>query len=330
MAAVDAGSLVTSGEPVLDRLVDAVRSNPAMGHKADIAMVREVLGATDWLGGPGDDGAVVEVGGQRMIVCGEAIFPPFVERDPYGAGVAAVLANINDVAAMGAVPLAIVDTLTGDDAHCRAALEGMRYAAELYKVPIVGGHLTVVSGPPALSAFALGVCEAPLSVTAVRPGQRLVLLACLEGQMRADFPFFRSFDERGPELAGDVRLLARLAADGTCEAAKDVSMAGLIGSLAMLLEPSSCGVTIDVGDLPCPVGVDLERWLVAFPCYAFLLCVSEGQLGACRAAASGRGLTCAELGTLDASGRVRLRDAGRTVTVIDLTTEEVTGLRSRA
>ena len=90
------------------------------------------------------------------MVGGEAIAPGFVAHDPYGAGVAAVLANVNDLAAMGAVPLAIVDTVVASADVARLALEGMRYAAGLYDVPVVGGHLTLHDGPPAISAFGLG------------------------------------------------------------------------------------------------------------------------------------------------------------------------------
>ena len=120
----------------------------------------------------------------------------------------------------------------------------MRYASGLYQVPIVGGHLTIADQPLSVSAFAVGRCPVPLSSTAAAPGQRLGLLACLDGEMRTDFPFFRSFAERGERLGGDVRLLAELAGSGACVAAKDVSMAGMFGSLAMLLEPSGCGVTV--------------------------------------------------------------------------------------
>ncbi len=52
--------------------------------------------------------------------------PPFVAADPYGAGIAAVLANVNDVAAMGGFPLAIVDTVVADRETARSVLEGMR------------------------------------------------------------------------------------------------------------------------------------------------------------------------------------------------------------
>lgn len=313
----------------LEEIADLVRTSPALAQKAEIAMVREAFGAGDWLSGPGDDGAVVDTGTGQVVVCGEAIFPPFVAGDPYGAGIAAVLTNVNDVAAMGAVPAAIVDTITGDDAHCRAILDGLRYASELYRVPVVGGHLTVTDGPAALSAFALGTCTVPLSAAAAAPGQHLGLLACLEGEMRDDFPFFRSFEQRGSRLADDVRLLADLAASGVCVAAKDVSMAGLLGSLAMLLEPSRCGVTIEVGDIPHPLGVDLRRWLIAFPCYAFLVCVAEERLTDMHAVAADHQLTYADLGTLDHSGLLRVGDGGRLVTVSDVGHDDITGLRAR-
>jgi selenophosphate synthetase-related protein len=240
-----------------------------------------------------------------------------------------VLTNVNDLAAMGAEPLAIVDTLTGDRDRCRAAMQGMKYASGLYDVPVVGGHLTITSGPPSLSAFGLGSCGATLSATSARPGQRLLLLACLEGTMREDFPFFRSFDERGRALGEDVRLLPALAASGACAAAKDVSMAGFIGSLAMLLEPTRCGVSIDVRSLPRPDAIPLERWLVAFPCYAFLLCAPPERAGECVAAAARRGLCCDEIGTLDVSGRIRLRDATHEIVAIDLAVDQITGLRGR-
>ena len=217
-------------------LTEAVRAHPGVTAKAQISLVSEIFGTPDWLTGPGDDGAVVMTEGKALVVGGEAILPAFVAADPFGAGVAAVTTNLNDLAAMGAWPLALVDTLTGPRPVMRQVLEGMRWAAGLYDVPVVGGHLTMTSGPPSLSAFGLGRADRPLSARAAEPGQSLVFAACLDGRMRDDFPFFPSFDERGERLSGDVRLLAEGAAAGWVAAAKDVSMAGLVGSLAMLLE----------------------------------------------------------------------------------------------
>jgi hypothetical protein len=270
---------------------------------------------------------VLPVGGGRVVVGGEAILPAFVAADPYGAGVAAVLANVNDLAAMGARPIALLDTVVGTEDVSREILRGMRWAAELYDVPIVGGHLTRTDGPPALSAFGIGRADRVLSARHAAPGQELVLGCCVQGAMRSDFLFFPSFDERGARLAGDVRLLADLATAGTAVAAKDVSMAGLVGSLAMLLEPGRLGVSLDLDLLPVPDGVPLADWLACFPCYAFLLCCPPSQVSACLGAFADRDLSAASLGVIDDTGRVRLRRGDEMVDVFDLGREGVTNLR---
>jgi uncharacterized protein len=310
----------------LRALVHAVRAHPGVTAKAEIGLVREIFQNADWLAGPGDDGAVVTEAGTSLVVGGEAILPSFVAADPYGAGVAAVTTNLNDLAAMGAWPLAIVDTVTGPRPVIRQVLAGMKWASGLYQVPVVGGHLTVTDGPPGLAAFGLGRADRPLSARYAAPGQSLVVAACLDGRMRADFPFFPSFDERGGQLAGDVRLLAEAATRGWVAAAKDVSMAGLLGSLAMLLECNRLGVTVDLDALPLPPDVPLAQWLLCFPCFAFLLCVPPGAEADCLAAFAARGLAAAVTGTLDATGHLRVRSGGQQATVFDLTRESVTNL----
>jgi selenophosphate synthetase-related protein len=307
-------------------LVEVVRSHPGVTAKSEIGLVSEVFESTDWLAGPGDDGAVVTEAGMSLVVGGEAILPSFAAADPYGAGVAAVTTNLNDLAAMGAWPLALVDTVTGQRAVIQQVLEGMRWAAGLYQVPVVGGHLTVTDGPPALSAFGLGRADRPLSAQSAEAGQSLVVGCCTEGRMRADFPFFPSFDERGERLAGDVRLLAEGASRGWVAAAKDVSMAGLVGSLAMLLECNRLGVTLDLDAVPVPAGVSLKQWITCFPCFAFLLCVPAGLEGECLRTFADRGLAAAVAGTLDGTGQLRLCSAGRVATAFDLAAESVTNL----
>jgi len=318
----------------LEGLAAYLRSHPALRAKGEIRLISEVLGSGSWVHGPGDDGAVVPSGGQRgsdstrdqIIACGEALLPAFVAADPYGAGIAAVLANVNDLAAMGATPVAIVDTIVGSPELAREVLRGMRDACKWYDVSLVGGHLTVHDGAPALSAFGVGSAAVVLSSTHVAAGQSLVVAACTEGEMRADFPFFRSFDERGTQLADDVRVLASVASSGACVAAKDISMAGLVGSLAMLLEWSRLGVTVDLEQLPRPPGVAMKDWLTCFPAYGFLLCAPKGREADCLAPFHARGLDATVVGMIDKSGLLALRSGEAEVTVLDLTREKITGL----
>ena len=310
----------------MDEIVRVVAQHPGLLAKTEIGLVGEVLGDTDWRSGPGDDGAVVATSTGSVVACGEALWPPFVARDPWGAGFAAVLTNVNDLVAMGAEPLGIVNTVAAPEVTARSALEGMRHACRLFRVPIVGGHLTLHDGEPSISAFGLGEVGDALSMTRVEAGQSLVMVAAIEGAMRPDFPFFPAFEARGERCADDVRLLPALARSGAVVAAKDISMAGLVGSLAMLLEWGTFGIEVDLEVLPTPTGVDTAAWLTCFPSFGFLLCVPRGREPEAVAPFHERGLAAAVVGRVDTTGRIGLRRGEVVATAYDLTRRAVTRL----
>jgi len=164
-----------SSNSLLDSISDVVRGHVGLTGKQAISSLREYVDTSDPIHGSGDDGAVVDLGEQKAIVCGEAISPPFVKSDPYGAGIASVVANVNDVAAMGGIPKGIVNTVVAPPGIAPEIMRGMSAAANFYDVPIVGGHLTESDGDVSLSAFAIGHAERILSLTHLRPGQVLML-----------------------------------------------------------------------------------------------------------------------------------------------------------
>lgn len=310
----------------LERIIDEYRSHAGVAQKSAIAMISEMVDGTDWLTGPGDDAALVPTHGGQLVVGGEAMFPPFIDADPRGAGFAAVLTNVNDLAAMGAVPLAILDTVVGPAPTVELVFEGMRDASVMYDVPIVGGHLTMRDGPASVSAFGIGEATQLLSVRNVAPGQALLLACALDGTMREDFPFFASFDERRSQMAGDVRTLARVAESGGAVAAKDVSMAGLLGSLAMLLEARQAGAVVELDSIPVPDGVAIEQWLIAFPAFSFLLCTEPGAIAQCRAPFIERGLTCEQIGVVTETGELELSSEGQSEVIVRFPDDHLTGI----
>ncbi|HSJ74088.1 MAG TPA: AIR synthase-related protein, partial [Miltoncostaeaceae bacterium] len=123
----------------------------------------------------------------------------------------------------------------------------------------------------------------------------------------------------------DLALLADAAEAGDAWAARDVSMPGLAGSLLQLCESAGgLGCALDLEALPAPPGLPLDRWLLTFPSFGFLL---VGDAGAVVGRARAAGLAAAQVGTLDATGRLRLAGDGREELVWDLTEEPLTGLR---
>jgi selenophosphate synthetase-related protein len=180
---------------------------------------------------------------------------------------------------------------------------------------------------PSVSASIVGRVARPLSATAVSAGQECLVAFCLQGTLRKDFPFLSSISDRGADLAGDVALLADLAEAGLVAAAKDVSMAGTLGSLAMLLEPTRCGAVVDLDQIPRPGGAPLAHWVGVFPTFGFLLTTATEHVAGVRAGFHGRGLACERIGTIDGSGLLKVRLDGEEAELLDLKTQSVTGLK---
>jgi uncharacterized protein len=305
--------------PDLDALVHAVRTAPGLLGKRDLHLVKA-------LAGDGDDAALVPHRDGYLVVCGEAMSPPFVRADPFGAGAAAVVTNVSDVRAMGARPLAVVDMLVSPDHdHARAVLDGIGWAADKLGVEVVGGHLTI-GHEPALSASCTGFATRPLRANAAKPGDALVAAFALDGRwMSETAPYWTALHDRDPaKLRTDGDALVEIAERGLAHAARDISMPGIAGSLLQMIEGAGCGATLRIADIPKPDDAPIERWLLTFPSFGFLL-ATEQPRQTCEAFTS-RGLSAAVCGSFDATRTLKLDDR----TVWDLAAEPLTGLGARS
>jgi len=294
---------------------------PAGRIAAAVAATKAPLGplVSGLAGAPGfvgDDGAPVP--GSDLVAACDAIVPSMVERDPEWAGWCAVLVNVNDLCAMGAVPVGLLDALGARDASFAArVLAGLRRGAAAYGVPVLGGH-TQLGVPAALSVTALGRVPGgtgagpggPVPGGGGRPGHQVRLTVDLGGQWRPGYPG-RQWDSTSHRSPADLRTMVRCLADTSPgafagrarpAAAKDVSMAGIAGTLGMLAEASGCGAVLDVARVPRPAGATMGDWLTCFPGFGLVTAAEPGSppLAAGPAVSAG-------CGTLTAGRGVRLR-----------------------
>jgi AIR synthase-related protein len=237
----------------------------------------------------GDDG--VPVPGSDVVACVDAITPSMVQRDPEWAGWCGMLVTAHDLAAMGAEPVGALDALAAADRnHAERVLAGIRDGAEALALPVLGGH-TQLGVPAALSVTGVGRASVPVPAGGGHPGDALALTADVAGGWRPgyagrqwDSTSWRSRDELAPMLSAVRR--------SRPHAAKDVSMAGVLGSVAMLAEASGTGAELDVAAVPRPADATMSDWLTCFPGMAFVSAdapdapLPEG--GACVSARCGR------------------------------------------
>lgn len=287
-------------------LVERLRESRGFRHKSDISHVLSRLPSNAQSVAIGDDCAAIPDGDGYLLFAIEGMVSDFVHSMPWFAGYSGVMVNVSDIYAMGGRPLAVVDALWSGSADAAGeVLAGMAAASEVYGVPVVGGHSNVRSDGAQLAVAIVGRARKLLTSFDARPGDALMMAVDLRGRFEEPYPFWNA-SVGSPEgrARADFELLPALAEDGLCDAAKDISMAGALGTALMLLECSEAGARIDLDALPRPAGVDIERWLTAFPSFGFVLSVRREHVGEVLARFAGRDLASAVIGEVDDSREV--------------------------
>jgi putative N-acetyltransferase (TIGR04045 family) len=224
----------------------------------------------------GDDGVPVGDTASGLIAACDAIIPSMVARDPEWAGWCGALVNLNDLAAMGATATGLLDAVGGPTAsQVTRIIRGLADAAAAWGVPVLGGH-TQVGVPAALSVTALGYTTAPVPGGGARRGDTLTLTADLHGAWRPGYTG-QQWDSTSTRSPQDLRHLAGIVGQTAPHAAKDVSMAGLVGTVGMMAEASGVAAEITVGAVPRPDHTRLADWLSCFPGFAMITADTAGR-----------------------------------------------------
>ena len=326
-------------ELTLDALIQTLQAAPAWQRKHEIGVLASGLSSRAPLvnGRPvpvGDDTAAIETEHGYLLLASEVIYPPLVKDNPYLAGRSAILANVNDIYAMGGYPLAVVDTILAQDTE-RAAeiMRGLQDGCARYGVALVGGHLTATGEINPVAVSILGQARRLLSGFNARPGDAILHVVNLQGQFHPHFPFWDcSAHLADVELRHHLAILPAIAEQGWCDAARDISMAGILGSLLMLLELSGVGARVDLAAIPQPAAA-AERyldWLMGFPSYGFILAARPRYVVDIQAAFTAHDISCAIIGEVMAGSQVSVRRGSEEALLRDLAKDPFTGFGASA
>jgi len=213
--------------------------------------------------GPGDDAAVLRPpAGRDLVVSTDAVVEDvhfrFRFESARSIGRRAMVANLSDLAAMGAEPLACVAALCAPPdlelRWVRGLVLGVLEEARTWSCPLVGGNLTSARetqlGLTVLGSVARG---RDLRRHRVRAGDAIFVTGSLGGYAlavhRAEATGARIRTLPVPRLPAG-RALARMPGVGGCIDVSD----GLMADLGHLLEGSGLGADVDPERVPTPLG----------------------------------------------------------------------------
>ena len=263
----------------MDDLITDLRSCPRLAEKVNLRNLWDIIPGVCEVEGRnvilGDDAAAIETQDGYLLAAAEGVYPELLKSNPYLAGRTSVLTNVSDIYAMGGTPIAILDVLFSPNLEeVNDIVRGIKDNAYRYNVPLVGGHLNRKTNFSSLSVFIIGRATRLLSSFNAQAGDDLVFVCSLDGKFYSGFNFWDSSSELSSEDAlRQLEVFPRLAVEGKVDTAKDISMAGLIGSVLMLLECSGKGAEIQIERIPKPYAISLGDWLTTFPSYGFILSI---------------------------------------------------------
>ena len=295
---------------ILAELATRIKRSLGIVQKQDIQIAQEILGlqANSQIS-VGDDCAAIPDSDGYLLFAAEVMWHVLVDVDPWFAGWCGVMVNISDIAAMGGKAIAVVDTVWTQEAiRATPLLEGMKAASLAYDVPIVGGHTNLRSAYNALSVAILGKAKKLISSFGAQPQDLLIVAIDLQGVMHHQFPFWNAATNSDPlSLQQSLQILPYLAEHDFCDAGKDISMGGIIGTLLMLIEASRCGAILEIDRLFIPANVSLATWLMCFPSYGFLLSVNPAKVDRVIAQFEKHNIICAAVGEIVTGSQLTLK-----------------------
>lgn len=321
------------GPSAISALAERLRRSSGLAAKSDIAQVARSLGLSgDDVIPVGDDCAAIPDRDGYLLFAIEGFMNEFVAGDPWFAGWCGAMVNISDIAAMGGRPIAVVNAIWADgEAKAAPVLAGLKEAATAFGVPVVGGHTNVRTDRGQLSVAILGRANRLLTSFDAEPGDLLIAAIDLRGRYREPFSNWEAATDAPPaRLRGDIEILPLIAEAGLSRAAKDISQGGIVGTAAMLAECSGVAIDIDLASIPKPAEVALERWLLTFPSFGYLLSVKPGNAAETIARFSARGIAAASIGAVSHGSRVTISDGAVTETIWDFAQRPLIGAGTRA
>ncbi|HXQ95524.1 MAG TPA: hydrogenase expression/formation protein HypE [Candidatus Acidoferrales bacterium] len=315
------------------------------GGQLSAALMRDViapaLGAAS-PGGPLNDAALVEIGGQRLAFTTDSfVVSPLVF--PGGdIGELAVNGTINDLAMMGAHPVAIslayvIEEGLPFDELC-AVTESVARAATAAGVRVVTGDTKVVGRGAADRLFVntsgIGVVPVGVDLGADRasPGDA-VLLSGPIGLHGVAIMSVREGLEFEVEIASDTQPLHRLAAAVLAAAPdahvlRDPTRGGLASAVNEIAVASGVGIELDEDAIPVPgpvraacemLGLDPLHVANEGKCVAFVPADhAAGALAAMRALPEGEGAALVGRVVADHPGMVTVRTLVGSERIVDM------------
>lgn len=286
----------------------------------------------------GEDAAVISLSAKGaedgvLLLAADGIMASLMDEDPYWAGYCSVLVNINDIAAMGGIPLALVDILSVKDKNILTTLtNGMNDACSKFGVPVVGGHIHPDTKYNAVDVAVLGIAKRSSVIYShtAEEGDEVIFSMDLDGRIHPNSRY--SWDttlHKSPEVVrSQIMVMSDLGNINSVHSGKDISNPGTLGTLGMLLESSKSGAVVNLGSIPYPDNekLDFLHWLKLYQGCGFVVTCEPRNSKTVIDKFNTVGLSANVVGEIIKQPKLILKHGDFEQTLFDFAVDKITGI----
>ncbi len=277
---------------MLEKIASSIRENKNIIEKREIDPFVQLIQSKSYksdrvFSDIGEDSASILDNENLILITTDRIKTEYVLKNPFGAGFSSILVGIDDIYCCGGTPLAASLIVSFKNKQIgEKIIEGAMEGSQKFRVPIVRGHTNLNSNYDELSSTMIGEIKKSLYLSAknAQINDDIILAVDFSGKIPDVSKYY--WDTVTFKQSNEVLLRRKsmniIAQQQLANSAKDISNAGIFGTILQLIKYSNVGAIIYINKIKIPPllvrkGYDLETYTQMYLTTSYILSAPEDK-----------------------------------------------------
>jgi len=241
---------------MIDKLAENIRNNIEIIQKQSLNPIVDFVRAKSYkseriYSDYGEDSASINENEKLLLFTTDGLRSEFVENFPYGAGFSAIMVSVDDIYACGGTPLAASLVVNYHKEKIgNEIFRGICDSSQKFKVPIIRGHTNQNSKICCLAISMVGEIkkEDYISAGNAQIDDDIILIVDFDGKPGNASKYYwdTATFKTSEQILYSRKSMNEIATKHLLNSSKDISNAGIFGTLYQLLTYSKVGAKIDI------------------------------------------------------------------------------------
>ncbi len=275
---------------MLKKIATAIIENKNIIEKREINPFIQLIQSESYkskriLSDIGEDSASILNDENLILMTTDRIKTEYILKNPFGAGFSSILVGIDDIYCCGGTPLAASLIVSFTNKHIGEKIfKGALVGSQKFRVPIVRGHTNPNSSYNELSSTMIGEIKKSdyLSAKNAKYEDDIILAVDFKGKIPDVGKYYWDTVtfKQSEEVLFRRKSMNIIAQKHLANSAKDISNAGIFGTILQLIKYSNLGAIININQITIPPfltknGYDLEKFIKMYLTTSYILTAPE-------------------------------------------------------